>query len=429
MGSKDVVLRAESLSKRYRIGAKATEAHSRREAILNFLSQPYRRFRDLQRLARFGDGEDESIIWALRDISFEVCQGEVLGIMGANGAGKSTLLKMLSRIISPTSGQFWYKGTLASLLEVGTGFNGELTGRENIYLNGSMLGMRQSDIDKVFDEIVDFSGVERFIDTPVKRYSSGMTVRLAFSVAAHLDPDILILDEVLSVGDAQFSEKSIKKMESVAFNGKTVLFVSHSTNAVAKLCDRAIFLSGGSITASGTVADITGLYLGDTSHNRISREWKDTVAPRAEGLVKLMSARIVDEFHEPVQKFDIRQKIGVEISFEILQSSRIVLAEIQVFNEKEQLLFTAVEHDHKHSFNPREKGLYTVICWIPGNFLAEGRMILNVGFCNNSPHESYMRENGVLLFDVEDFLQGDSVRYDYGAPVPGLLRPRLDWEG
>lgn len=428
MSSSEVVMAVEELSKRYRIGRRVDRADSAAALIKQMALQPFRRFQDLRSLVRFDEAEDPStILWALRDISFEVRRGEVLGIMGANGAGKSTLLKILSRVISPTKGQFWYRGTLSSLLEVGTGFSGELTGRENVYLNGAILGMKREQIDRVFDEIVEFSGVERFIDTPVKRYSSGMTVRLAFSVAAHLNPEILILDEVLSVGDAQFSQRSMRKMESVAQDGRTVIFVSHSTTAVQKLCHRAIFLSAGQITDEGPVEKITGLYLGDTSHTRAAVVWDDAVAPRAEGLIKLNSVKLVNESREAIENADVRQTLGVEICFEVLRPDKMVLAEFQVANDQKQILFTSAEHDTEGSFREREPGLYTVTGWIPGNMLAEGRFSIGVAFFSPSPHDVYLTESEVLWFNVTDPLEGDSVRCDYGTAVSGLVRPRLNW--
>ncbi len=428
MNSREVVLKVDALSKRYRIGVRDSRAETPVEVLKEIITRPYKRFKDLRDLSNFTDNEDESVIWALRDVSFEVYEGEVLGIMGANGAGKSTLLKILSRIVAPTSGEFWHKGSLASLLEVGTGFNGELTGRENIYLNGAILGMRKSQIDKVLDEIIEFSGVERFIDTPVKRYSSGMTVRLAFSVAAHLDPDILVLDEVLSVGDAQFSQRSMRKMENVAQDGRTVIFVSHSTTAVSRLCHRALFLSNGEITAEGPVERITGLYLGDTEHTKMAMVWDESVAPRAEGLVKLLSVRMIDENGEGIERVDIRQKIGLEISFEVLREGKIVLAEFQVVNEQSQTIFTSIERHPEWSNKNRDKGLYCVSGWIPGNYLSEGRFSISIAFSSTSPRDTYLREDEVLWFQVVDPMDGESVRYDYGAPVPGFVRPRLEWK-
>ncbi len=427
MRSSQTVLEVNNLSKRYRIGSPETQSSSRIQALSKAILSPYHRYHELRRLSNFNDNDDKSLIWALRDISFRISQGEVVGIMGANGAGKSTLLKILSRIVMPTSGSFSYRGVLASLLEVGTGFNGELTGRENIYLNGAILGLKRKAIEKVFDEIVDFSGVERFIDTPVKKYSSGMTVRLAFSVAAHLNADILILDEVLSVGDAQFSAKSMQKMENVARDGKTVIFVSHSTTAVAKLCHRAIFLSAGQITAQGDVEEIAGIYLGNTIHTRTSVQWNESLAPRAEGLLRLISTRLIDRENKGFDSISINQDFGLEVTFEVFRDDLQILCEFQIVNDQGQILFTSIERHAVWSVNPRSKGLHSTTAWVPGNLLPEGRFSINIAFSSTSPRDTYLRETEVIYFYVRDPLTGGTVRYDYGTTVPGMMRPRLEW--
>lgn len=428
MAFNQVILQASGLSKRYRIGSRQGSELSGYSRFLDLITQPVQRFKNIRRLSNFDDnGSEHDVIWALKDVSFDVRRGEMLGIMGANGAGKSTLLKILARIITPTSGEFRYQGTMSSLLEVGTGFNGELTGRENVYLNGTILGMQRSKIDKIFDEIVDFSGVERFIDTPVKRYSSGMTVRLAFSVAAHLDPDILLLDEVLSVGDAEFSQKSMQKMESVVKNGRTVILVSHSTSTVARLCDQALFIAGGSIAASGSVEQITGLYLGNTLHTRATKIWQTALAPSADGLVKLLSVRIVNAKREPLEIVDVRQRFGVEICFEILQPGRTVLPEFQLVNAAGDVLFTSIENRTTWGHTPRVLGLHTSIGWVEGNILNEGRYSVNTSLSAPAPRNCYLTEKETLYFHVIDPLMGDSARSDYGLVPPGRISPRLQW--
>lgn len=266
MTENEIAMRVTDLSKCYRIGLKDKMQDNLSGAMLDFIKSPlknYRRYRSLYTFSEIGGGAVDAadIIWALRDVSFEVRQGEALGIIGRNGAGKSTLLKVLSRITDPSGGQAEIRGKVSSLLEVGTGFHQELTGRENVYLNGTILGMKKKEVDHKFDEIVEFSGVEKFIDTPVKRYSSGMKVRLAFSVAAHLEPDILIVDEVLAVGDADFQKKCMGKMEYVAKEGRTVLFVSHNMAAIEKLCDRTILLHDGKVAAEGQTKEVLEVYL------------------------------------------------------------------------------------------------------------------------------------------------------------------------
>ena len=257
----DVMVRVENLSKLYYIGAKQQKADTLVHTIANSVSRTAHRMFN-SRLARL-DADQVDELWALKDISFELQRGKVLGIIGENGSGKSTLLKILSRVTAPTTGRVELFGRVGSLLEVGTGFHPDLTGRENVYLNGAVLGMKRAEIDSIFDEIVDFSGVEKFIDTPVKHYSSGMYIRLAFSVAAHFDPEILILDEVLAVGDAAFQKKSLEKMESAARSGKTVLFVSHGMQSITRLCDQGIYLKHGKSIFQGPITDVVGSYLKD----------------------------------------------------------------------------------------------------------------------------------------------------------------------
>ena len=271
-----IAIRAENLSKRYRIGVRDEMHETLGGAIADFVTRPAKNFRRLRRLSRFNEnGRDpEDIIWALNDVSFEVNAGEVVGIIGRNGAGKSTLLKILTRITEPTEGYAWINGRVGSLLEVGTGFHPELTGRENVYLNGAVLGMRRKEIGRKFDEIVGFSGVERFIDTPVKRYSSGMKVRLAFAVAAHLEPEILVVDEVLAVGDAEFQKKCLGKMGDVTKEGRTVLFVSHNMAAIEHLCERVIVLESGRIEVDtrpeAAIADYLSIFYSASDGNNLA---------------------------------------------------------------------------------------------------------------------------------------------------------------
>lgn len=272
------VIKVDSISKRYRLGLKEKKADTFAGSVASMIKSPWDNFKRLRNLSKFGD-DDESVFWALKDVSFEVKEGEVLGIIGKNGAGKSTLLKILSQITEPTSGQIEINGRVASLLEVGTGFHPELTGRDNIYMNGTILGMTRKEIAKKLDEIIDFSGVEKFIDTAVKFYSSGMKVRLGFSVAAHLEPEILIIDEVLAVGDYEFQRKCLGKMEDVAGHGRTVLFVSHNLSAVTKLCSRGILLSEGRVVVNNAISNVVNRYLeinSGTGGKYISTYEKDT---------------------------------------------------------------------------------------------------------------------------------------------------------
>jgi lipopolysaccharide transport system ATP-binding protein len=265
----DTVIKVENISKRYRLGLKEKKADTFAQQMVNVLKYPIDNFRRIQNLGKFG-AEEEGVHWALKDVSFEVKQGDVLGIIGKNGAGKSTLLKILSKITEPTSGRIEVNGRIAALLEVGTGFHPELSGRENIYMNGTILGMTRREIDKKLDEIIDFSGVEKFIDTPIKFYSSGMKVRLGFSVAAHLEPEILVIDEVLAVGDYEFQQKCLGKMEEVSKGeGRTVLFVSHNLNMMRTLCKHSVLLKGGKFQDMGNTDHIISTYLSSGNLNQV----------------------------------------------------------------------------------------------------------------------------------------------------------------
>jgi lipopolysaccharide transport system ATP-binding protein len=309
-------INAEGLSKRFRIGQKV-QYQTLRETLSGALRWPASVVRGRGRSAGGEDGSPDITVWALQDVSFQVCDGEVLGVIGRNGAGKSTLLKVLSRITKPTRGQAQVYGRIGSLLEVGTGFHPELTGRENIFLNGAVLGMRRREIAQKFDEIVDFAEVERFIDTPVKRYSSGMYMRLAFSVAAHLEPEILIVDEVLAVGDASFQKKSMGKMGDVAQQGRTVLFVSHNMNAIQRLCSRALLLEQGRLVMDGPTAEVVNSFLSSGLSDAPPGAWLPVqgASRKGSGQVQVHSLRYRGP--SPELGFQLQTGEAFEISFEL----------------------------------------------------------------------------------------------------------------
>jgi lipopolysaccharide transport system ATP-binding protein len=311
-----IAIRVVSLGKRYYIGARRAAYRTLREQVVSSLSAPYRRTRDLLRGHATGAAELNEAIWALRDVSFEVRQGEVLGIIGRNGAGKSTVLKILSRITEPTEGYADIAGRISSLLEVGTGFHPELTGRENTYLNGAILGMKRADINRKFDEIVDFSGVEQFIDTPVKHYSSGMRVRLAFAVAAHLEPDILVIDEVLSVGDADFQQKCLGKMGTVARSGRTVLFVSHNLPMVEHLCGRALLLRDGRIVDEGSPAEVIRSYLAELPQ-LAAMPLRERTDRRGAGELRATAIELLDENGQPITRPRSGHTLTVRLHYEV----------------------------------------------------------------------------------------------------------------
>ena len=305
----------EGLAKRYRIGAAEERSETLAGTLGRALSSPLRNFRRLRGLARFGDDETDDVIWALRDVGFRLQGGTTLGVIGRNGAGKSTLLKILSRITEPTTGRVLIRGRVASLLEVGTGFHPDLTGRDNVYLNATILGMTRREIAARFDEIVEFAEIPRFIDTPVKRYSSGMFVRLAFAVAAHLDPDVLITDEVLAVGDAEFQRKCLGKMREVAGGGRTVIFVSHNRAAVTSLCSRTIWLDGGRIVADGDTDEVMQRYVDSFA----STEWGD-LATRADrqgdGRLRLERIDFRDSSSSPVAAFRAGEDAEIALGYD-----------------------------------------------------------------------------------------------------------------
>ncbi len=336
------VIEVHHLSKRYRIGAREKGNKSFREAIVESLGTPLRNLAKLRRLTTFRDGDEEDTIWALKDVSFQVEEGEVLGIIGKNGSGKSTLLKILSRITEPTSGSADIHGRVSSLLEVGTGFHPELTGRENIFLNGAVLGMRKQEIERKFDEIVAFSEVEKFIDTPVKRYSSGMYVRLAFAVAAHLEPEILLVDEVLAVGDIAFQKKCLGKMEDVAKGGRTIVFISHNMGAIRSLCGSVIWLDDGQIVKGGSTDKIVREYeeqqlrVFDESASIVERNTDD-----ASGKSFYISrAEMLNEKGERSNVFRYDEKMVLLIDFAGEPAGGHFSPEFRIHNELDQLIAT-----------------------------------------------------------------------------------------
>jgi lipopolysaccharide transport system ATP-binding protein len=367
-------------------------------------------------------------IWALKEVSFDVRPGEAVGIIGRNGAGKSTLLKILSRITEPTGGKAKIYGRVGSLLEVGTGFHPELTGRENIFLNGAIIGMRRAEIRQKFDEIVAFSEVEKFIDTPIKWYSSGMYLRLAFSVAAHLDPEILIVDEVLAVGDARFQRKCLDKIQDVGEVGRTVLFVSHSMPAITRLCPRAILIDHGTVMMDGPSHQVVKSYLEIGVGTSAVREWKDISSSPGNQVVRLCAVRVRDENGEISEALDIRRPVAVEIEYEVIQSGHVLTPNFSFHNEDGIYVFGASDLNPRWRSTPRPAGRYVTTAWIPGNFLAEGTLFVGAAVSTMNPVIVHFYERDVVAFRVVDSLEGGTARGEYGGPVPGLVRPALQWE-
>jgi lipopolysaccharide transport system ATP-binding protein len=336
-------------------------------------------------------------LWALKNVSFDIKEGEVCGIVGKNGAGKSTLLKVLSRITRPSNGTVRGRGKISSLLEIGTGFHAELTGRENVYISGSMLGMKKAEIRSKFDEIVDFSGIENFLDTPVKRYSSGMYVRLAFGVAAHLDPDILIIDEVLAVGDAEFQKKCMGKMKDVSNQkGRTIIFVSHNMQAVTNLCTRAIWMQKGTVSAIGETQSVVNKYLGAYQKKLWKQEWKPHNAPGNEW-VKMVSVELIPQLEDPLAPIDIRTPITVRLKFHNLNNNINLSVNLVLYSITGDCIF-----DVPSMRGDFDEGMVEGECTIPGKFLNDGSYYLSFFFLKDSSRAIFDFTE-CLSFDVEDY--------------------------
>lgn len=420
----NTVIKVENVSKQYRLGKIGTgtlkDDFNRWWHTMRGKEDPYLKIGEVNDRTKKGDSE---YVWALRDISFDVKRGDVVGIIGKNGAGKSTLLKILSRTTLPTTGSLKIKGRVASLLEVGTGFHPDLTGRENIFLNGAILGMTKAEIKSKFDEIVDFSGVEKYIDTPVKRYSSGMYVRLAFAVAAHLEPEILIVDEVLAVGDAEFQKKALGKMKEVSTGeGRTVLFVSHNMSAIRSLCDKAILLQFGTVSATGLSDDVIDNYLSSDLQAVVKREWKRNEAP-GDDIARLHSAKLLSIEGNEINQMDLYRGAKIEIAYQILKDGYNSIPNFHFYRD-DQIIFTVSE---KASESPNGYGFYKSILYLPPNFLNEGKFSVGIAITSYPLQVVNLFVNPCLIFEVvESDLNKRSVQYR-GA-YPGVLRPDLNWK-
>lgn len=398
---------AEDIGKLYRIGAKQQNNNSLRESIMDASRAALGTMRGGWKGVR--QRRERNSIWALRNISFEVKQGEVVGIIGGNGAGKSTLLKVLSRITDPTTGSVQMRGRVGSLLEVGTGFHPELSGRENVFLNGAILGMSRAQVTRQFDEIVDFAGVEKFLDTPVKRYSSGMYLRLAFAVAAHLEPEILLVDEVLAVGDAQFQNKCIGKMESVAQEGRTVLFVSHNMAAIRSLCSRGILLRGGQLAAHGDVNEITQEYFADLGLLGGDRDEADQDGRTVLGRVSLNSSN--DNSLDQSQPFDLSTTITLERS---ISSFRLMC----LFTDmRSQQIIGVEQSSDEFGFSEVPAGRHRVAVRFPALWLNPGMYSVYFKLFVSGEMEDWKHLSDTFPLDV----------YGNSSTVPCTIHPHTEW--
>jgi lipopolysaccharide transport system ATP-binding protein len=413
-----IALRAERLSKKYTITVGSRGGYTLSERMHDAFQQIFRS----QKPTR------QEEIWPLQEASFEINRGEVVGIIGRNGAGKSTLLKILSRITEPTSGRVEIYGRVGTLLEVGTGFHPELTGRDNVYLSGIILGMTKREIAARFDEIVAFSGIEKFIDTPVKRYSSGMYVRLAFAVGAHLESEVLIVDEVLAVGDGEFQKKCSSKMQEMGHQGRTVLLVSHNLSSITRLCQRAILLDKGRLIADGPTGEVVGKYLHGGIRASYEREWIDRKSAPGNDAVRIRAVRIRNDRMSMTNVIDISQPFSVELEYEVLQPGLILAPHFGLVNEEGDLLFLAYEVNLSWRDVPRKVGKYVSQGIVPGHLLTEGTYFISV-FCRTlHTRDVDIEEHETVMFQVVESKGEHSARGNIGGHIPGLIRPLLEWK-
>jgi lipopolysaccharide transport system ATP-binding protein len=415
------VIKVENLSKRYRLGV------INRDMLYKDLQSRWAKFRGkedpnapiaFKHDKRLEHGDE---FWALRNVDLEVKEGEILGIIGRNGAGKSTLLKILSQITAPTEGRIKVKGRIASLLEVGTGFHPELTGRENVFLNGAILGMTRKEVRSKFDEIVAFAEIDEFIDTPVKRYSSGMYVRLAFAVAAHLDPEILIVDEVLAVGDAAFQKKCLGKMQQVGgHEGRTVLFVSHNMTAVQSLCGEVLFMNGGQVEAIGEPEALINRYLAMFGAVKAHKDYRGTDG--SDSVACMLEASLLDHLGKPVVSLDFYAGGAIEFTYQIRKPGFLPLPNVHILNQKGDYVMVLHEENANVSSEP---GVYRTRVKLPPHLLNVGRY--NAGLCvaTQEPEAIHHFDPEGLVFDIiEDMDKRDT---DYRNNIPGSIRPKLEW--
>ena len=407
------IIQIEDISKKYQLGKIGTGSF--RQDITRWWNTSLRKQHD----PFFMNEEKSSALWALHEVSFSINEGEVIGIIGRNGAGKSTLLKILSGIVSPTKGKILGRGRINSLLEIGTGFHDELTGRENIFLNGYFLGMKRKEVEKKFDEIVEFSGVEKFLETPVKRYSSGMYMRLAFAVAAHLEPDILIVDEVLAVGDAEFQKKCLGKMhDASAMHGRTVIYVSHNLQSVINLCDRAVHLQHGKMVNIGNSSQVVNAYIKDHQENRDYQSWKNIQDSPGNNFIRVKFVELVPQLTSQREPIDVRTPLTVRFKFWNLVEEQNISVGLHLFTASRECIFDISSTPRKY-----KKGLVEGQCHIPGNFLNDGSYFFSIIFVKDTSVELFYLQE-CLSVDIEDYRENMNW---YGKWM-GFVRPNFPFE-
>ena len=375
--------------------------------------------------AKQGRRQPARRLMALEDVTFDAEPGDVIGIIGRNGAGKSTLLKIISRILRPTRGRIELNGRVGSLLEVGTGFHPDLTGRENIFLNAAILGMNRSEILKKLDEIIAFAGFEDHLDEPVKHYSTGMYMRLAFSVAAHVEPEILLIDEVLAVGDADFQRKCLERIEQVGQNGQTVLFVSHSIHTVLSLCRRAVLLEKGRVVACGPAPEVAAFYMESSARHGAEHRYPNRSEAPGDSVARLRAVRVCSPGGETLGTIDIGSPFGVEMEFEILTPGMVVFPSLVVYNQWGPICFSTDVDTPWHG-RPRPVGHYRTVAWFPGNFVSAAKLTVTVALHSFSPHTEHFREPEAVHFQVLETPGG--CRGNFTGYIDGGIRPWLHWD-
>jgi lipopolysaccharide transport system ATP-binding protein len=423
----NAVIDVKNLSKVYPLAGtrKTRPAQGRSQRAQRSL---FGRFGSFLRRGGRGSRRAASSFWALRDVSFTVGEGEAVAIIGRNGSGKSTLLKILSQVVDPTHGRVEIFGRVGSLLEVGTGFHPELTGRENVYLNGAVLGMRRAEIDRDFDEIVAFAEVERFLDEPVKNYSSGMYMRLAFAVAAHLRPEILLVDEILAVGDAEFQKRCIAKMKEVIREGRTILFVSHDMASVAQFCTRTVFLKEGQVESIGDTAAMVTSYLTEGSPLSPEREWPGDYNPTGTDACRLIRARVADREGNCRETFNYSEEVIIELVYERLRSDVQLVPNFHVFTSDGACALVTSDHSEAATWPGSAPGVYLARCVIPARLLNDKLYKVLVAISTFRPVTVHYLETDALAFTVVDKGEPGSVRECYDGPMAGAVRPRLLWD-
>lgn len=413
----DIAIHVEKLSKKYKLGAMYERQDTLRDLLVSTFRSPFRK----------KEKREDQTLWALKDISFDIDRGSVVGIVGRNGAGKSTLLKVLSRVTDPTSGIGEIRGRVGSLLEVGTGFHPELTGRENIFLNGAILGMKRTEIEKKYDEIVEFSEVSKFIDTPVKRYSSGMYLRLAFAVAAHLEPDILVVDEVLAVGDAEFQRKCLGKMSDVAEQGRTVLFVSHNMSAILRLTSETLVMEKGKIVKRAPSNEAVDYYLSSGFAETGERVWDRDEIPENSAPFLPKVLRIRNEQGQIVNTIRSTEKMSIEFEYELEEAITGLRVGYYLMSSRGEFVFTTFDTDEPQMYDrflARDKGHYISRCEIPADTFNDGRFIVGINASTYRIHR-YFQDERAISFNVDP---AGAPGMQWPEQRLGPIRPRLNWE-